>query len=238
MCDGIIAQLKKTQARERTQFKMATYAPKTKAAKEKELSSLEIKLLEKKQESARALAEQMRQVVLQEYDELVKAGKQEEADALRDEYPKHFPERDFKGLFQKWKEAIINRAQREEMLSVVTKKVEKLQRDIEDKSQVVETFQKLIQADKKAMEFCSGMVFKQPSKSIAECEAAIAKAAVEHHRSLKERKKKIEKESRRVEKESQELEISAMKSESDATDDEGILFRDINLSTPTSASSH
>jgi hypothetical protein len=66
---------------------MATYAPKTKAAKEKELSSLEVKLLEKKQESTRVLAEQMRQLVIEEYDELIKAGKQEEADRLRDEYP-------------------------------------------------------------------------------------------------------------------------------------------------------
>ncbi len=219
---------------------MATYAPKTKAAKEKELSSLEVKLLEKKQESARVLAEQMRQLVLEEYDELIKAGKQEEADRLRDEYPKHFPEKDLKGMYQKWKEAIIKRSQRQEMLLVEMKKVERLQSDIDGRSQEVGALQTLIEADKKATEFCSGMVFKQPGKSIAECEAFIANAAVEHHRALKERKKKFEKESRRVEKESKEMDISAMKSdtECDASDDEGILFCDINLSTPKSASSH
>ncbi len=218
---------------------MATYAPKSKAAKEKELSSLEIKLLEKKQERKRAANEETRQLVIQEYDELVKAGNQEEADALREKYSKYFPERDHKGMYQKWKEAIINRSQREETLSNVMKKVEKLRRDIEDKGQEVETNGKLIATDKKSMEYCSVMVFKDPSKSIAECEAAIAKAAVEHHRSLKERKKKIEKQRQAVQKESQELEISAMISETDATDDdEGILFCDFNLHSPKSASSH
>ena len=216
---------------------MATYAPKSKAAKEKELSSLEIKLLEKKQERKRAADEETRQLVIQEYDELVKARKQQEADALREKYSKYFPERDHKGMYQKWKEAITNRSQREETLSNVLKKVEKLRCDIKTKSQEVQAFGKMIEADKKSMEFCSGMVFKEPSKSIGECEAAIAKAAVEHHRSLKERKKKIEKARLEVQKESQELEISAMISETEATDDEGILFCDFNLDSPKSASS-
>lgn len=217
---------------------MATYAPKSKAAKEKELTSLEIKLLEKKQERKRAAAEETRQLVIQEYEELVKAGKQEEADVVRNTHSKYFPERDHKGMYQKWKEAIINRSQREETLSNVLKKVEKLRRDIEAKGQEIEALGKMIATDKKTMEFCSGMVFKEPYKSIVECEAAIAKAAVEHHRSLKERKKKIEKARLEVQKESQELEISAMISETEATDDEGILFCDFNLDSPKSASSH
>lgn len=194
---------------------MATYTPKSKAAKEKELTSLQRKMAEKKQE----LEEQMRELVLAEYDERVKAGKKEEADALRHEYPKHFLlSKDHKGIYHRWKKAVTKRSQCQEALSDVMEKVVKLQDDIDSKEEEIKTLRQLISTDKKTMEFCSGMVygFETLSKSIDECEASVTETAVKKYRSLKE--KKIE-----VKKESQELEISAMMSDTNATDEEGIL---------------
>lgn len=205
---------------------MATYQPKKKGG-EKVLSPYEIKLLQIQQQQQ----ELIRQATVQEFEDLVKAGKQSEADAFREKNLKWLPMKDAKGAFYKWKKALVEKTQREEVLASQLKKVEKLRATIAERASEIEEQRLIFVSDAVAVKFClakEGAEFKD--KTVEEFEQSLITETVRHYRFVKERNKSIT-------KETQQLEVSALHSD---TEEEGggILFVDLNLSSPKSASSH
>jgi hypothetical protein len=204
----------------------ATYQPKKKGGA-KELTPFEQKLLQIQEQQQ----DLIRQATIQEYDDLVREGKQKEADAHRERNQKWFPMKDSKGAFAKWKKALIERAQREEVLASQMKKVEKLREDIASRTAEIETQRPLFEDDAVAVRFClakEGKDFRD--KTLDEYQESLVGETIAHFRYVKEKKKSIN-------KLSQEMEVSAIQSDTEE-EDPGIMFVDLNLNSPTSASSH
>lgn len=205
---------------------MATYQPKKKGGS-KELTPFELKLLQIQEQQQ----DLIKQATIQEYEDLVKEGKQKEADAHRERNQKWFPMKDSKGAFARWKRALIERAQRAEVLASQMKKVEKLRQDIALRTAEVETQRPLFESDAVAVRFCLAKEGKQfNDKSLDEYQETLVMETIAHFRYVKENKKSIN-------KLSQEMEVSAIKSDTEE-EDQGIMFVDLNLNSPKSESSH
>ena len=205
---------------------MATYQPKKKGGS-KELTPFELKLLQIQEQQQ----DLIKQATIQEYEDLVKEGKQKEADAHRERNQKWFPMKDSKGAFARWKRALIERAQRAEVLASQMKKVEKLRQDIALRTAEVETQRPLFESDAVAVRFCLAKEGKQfNDKTLDEYQETLVMETIAHFRYVKENKKSIN-------KLSQEMEVSAIKSDTEE-EDQGIMFVDLNLNSPKSESSH
>ena len=205
---------------------MATYQPKKKGGA-KELTPFELKLLQIQEQQQ----DLIRLATIQEYEDLVKSGNQKEADAHRERNQKWFPMKDSKGAFLKWKKAVIERAQREEVLASQMKKVQKLRLDIASRTSEIEAQRVIFESDAVAVRFCLAKEGKQfNDKTLDEFQETLVGETIAHFRYVKENKKSIN-------KLSQEMEVSAIKSDTEE-EDQGIMFVDLNLSSPKSASSH
>jgi hypothetical protein len=206
--------------------KMATYQPKKKGGV-KELTPFELKLLQIQEQQQ----DLIRLATVQEYEDLVKAGNQKEADAHRERNQKYFPMKDSKGAFAKWKKALIERAQREQVLASQMKKVEKLRGDIASRTAEMEQQRAIFEGDAVAVRFCLAKEGKEfADKTLDQFQEKLVGETIAHFRYIKEKKKSIN-------KLSQEMEVSAIQSDTDE-EDPGIMFVDLNLSSPKSASSH
>lgn len=205
---------------------MTTYEPKRKGGA-KELTTYQLKVLQIQEQQQ----DLIRVATIQEYEDLVKSGNQKEADAHRERNQKWFPMKDSKGAFSKWKKAVIERAQREEVLASQMKKVQKLRLDIASRTSDIEAQRAIFEGDAVAVRFCLAKEGKQfNDKTLDEFQETLVGETIAHFRYVKENKKSIN-------KLSQEMEVSAIKSDTEE-EDQGIMFVDLNLSSPKSASSH
>ena len=129
----------------------AVYKPKKKG---QELTAFELKMHEIKMQAD----EMVRKATLEEYEALVSAGKQAEADAFRQSNLKYFPIRDTAKAFSSWKKSVELIPQIEAKIASLRKKIDKYEKEATATEEEIVSAKAVLEADGYALSVCIAKV--------------------------------------------------------------------------------